>query len=52
MVFVPNQKKKDEDWICLDLCSIWYHRECVGLEDEEWIMVSDAAALYTCPMCL
>lgn len=47
-----KSKKEDEDWICCDLCSIWYHRECVGLEDEEWIMFSDAAALYTCPMCL
>lgn len=46
-------KKEDEDWICCDLyvCLIWYYRECVGLEDEEWIMVLDVVVLYICLMC-
>jgi hypothetical protein len=46
-----NVYETDEDWICCDSCCTWYHRDCIGLEDEEWNYFSDAAAIYICPIC-
>ncbi|CAG2199345.1 unnamed protein product [Mytilus edulis] len=46
-------EKSEEDWICCDICSIWYHRDFVGLEDEtSWLTCSNPDAIYTCPMCV
>lgn len=46
-------KNPDEDWICCDMCSLWCHRDCVGLEVEvDWLMCSDEDAVFTCPMCV
>lgn len=42
-----------EDWICCDLCSLWYHRECVNLQEEQqWLKYSEEEEPFTCPMCL
>ena len=46
-------EKPEEDWICCDMCCLWYHRECVGLENnDDWLYSSDPDAIYTCPMCI
>jgi len=40
-----------EDWICCDLCSLWYHRQCANLEDEsEWCRLSGDEP-FICAMC-
>ena len=50
---ICNKKyKSSEDWICCDECLVWYHRGCVGLEDESlWEEVSTEEKRYLCPMC-
>ena len=45
-------EKEDEEWICCDICNIWYHRFCLDLDDEERAAVSSTSSIYTCPMCL
>lgn len=40
-----------EDWICCDSCSSWYHRDCVGLDEEGWEYFSSPDAVFICPMC-
>lgn len=40
-----------EDWICCNLCSLWYHRQCANLEDEsEWCRLSGDEP-FICAMC-
>ena len=46
-------EKDGEDWICCDLCLVWFHRECVALQDdEEWILYSTDGAVFACPLCI
>jgi len=41
-----------EDWICCDTCSIWYHRNCVGLEKSSlWEQFTVSNEEYSCPLC-
>jgi hypothetical protein len=49
---ICNKKyKSGEDWICCDECLVWYHRGCVGLEDESlWEEVSTEEKRYLCQM--
>lgn len=36
-----------------DGCSVWYHKDCVGLDDSEWNdQVNNDEAVYICPMCV
>ena len=43
---------EEEDWIFCDNCNGWYHRGCIGLEDEAvWTKYSPEAIEYACPMC-
>ena len=40
-----------EDWICCDTCSIWYHRNCVGLEKSSlWEQFTVSNEEYPCPL--
>lgn len=43
--------QEDEEWICCDSCSVWYHRECVELGDDDWKYFSQPDAVFICPMC-
>lgn len=43
--------KDGQEWICCDSCGIWYHRDCVGLEEEDWVYFSSPDAVFICPMC-
>ena len=43
---------ENEEWICCDACSIWYHRNCVSLNDDEWAYQQNEEAVYICPMCV
>ncbi|VDI26920.1 Hypothetical predicted protein [Mytilus galloprovincialis] len=42
----------NEDWICCDACTLWYHRDCANLQDDEiWTSLSEEGAVFTCPLC-
>lgn len=42
----------NEDCICCDECDSWYHRCCVGLEDEKlWDDLTSEDSKYSCPLC-
>ncbi|CAG2206493.1 PIF1 [Mytilus edulis] len=42
-----------EDWINCDVCTLWFHRQCVNLEDEaEWACLTEEDGSFTCPLCL
>jgi hypothetical protein len=42
----------DQDCICCDECDSWYHRSCVGLEDEKlWAELTSEDSKYSCPLC-
>ena len=41
-----------EEWIYCDAFSLWYHRDCVGLDDNEWNYQLNDDAVYICPMCI
>lgn len=42
-----------EQWISCDLCSLWYHRNCVHLQNEdEWLKYSEEDEPFSCPMCM
>lgn len=41
-----------EEWICCDVCSLWYHRDCAQLQDDnEWHRLSEEGQPFVCPMC-
>ncbi|KAK3083502.1 hypothetical protein FSP39_024334 [Pinctada imbricata] len=43
----------NEDSICCDSCDLWFHRKCVGLQDEkDWEAMSNPTTIYTCPLCI
>ena len=44
-------EKEGEEWLCCDICNIWYHRCCLDFDDEEWAAVSSITSIYICPMC-
>ena len=50
---VCNSKYADgEQWICCDECSMWYHRQCVQINnDNEWARLMEDGEPYSCPMC-
>lgn len=42
----------DQECICCDDCDSWYHRCCVGLEDEKiWKHLTSEETKYSCPLC-
>lgn len=44
--------KSNEDMICCNFCNMWYHRGCIGLDDDnEWNFFLTDDAIYICPMC-
>lgn len=48
----PDIGSLDEGWISCDVCCLWYHRNCVNLQDDDlWASLSEEGAQYTCPMC-
>ena len=42
-----------EDWIQCDICSLWYHRFCVNLEDgDEWCRLTEnVEEQFRCQLC-
>ena len=42
-----------EDWIQCDICSLWYHRFCVNLEDgDEWCRLTEnVGEQFRCQLC-
>ncbi|KAJ8321535.1 hypothetical protein KUTeg_000911 [Tegillarca granosa] len=42
----------NEERISCDQCFLWYHRDCVNIEDNEWIKYSNDEEPYTCPIIL
>ena len=41
-----------EEWICCDVCLLWYHRDCAQLQDDcEWQRLSEEGEQFICPMC-
>lgn len=44
--------KENEDWISCDLCSLWFHRQCAHLQNDElWTRYTVDEEEYTCPLC-
>lgn len=41
-----------EFWICCDYCSLWYHRDCVHLQDEQEWLTYRIRRFLSCPMCI
>ncbi|XP_045215122.1 uncharacterized protein LOC123565320 [Mercenaria mercenaria] len=44
-------EKEDENWICCDACNIWYHKDCVGLDEDDFDYFLNLDAVYICPLC-
>ena len=44
--------QEGEEWIQCDICNVWYHRVCAGLEsDENWEHVQNAEVEWVCHQC-
>ena len=41
-----------EEWVSCDVCLLWYHRQCAGVSDDEWIaMTEDTDVQFSCTFC-
>ena len=39
------------EMIYCDICMGWYHKECLGLTNEEFVKLSEDKNEYACPFC-
>lgn len=43
--------KEGENWICYDFCSLWFHQECVHIDEDDWTSFTEDGQPYLCPLC-
>ena len=44
----PQSQKKNIDWVSCDICSKWYHTDCVFITKE----YANSVLTYSCPHCV
>jgi hypothetical protein len=47
-----KSEKENEDWICCDICSLWFHQQCAHIENDELsTKYTVDEEEYICPLC-
>ena len=41
-----------EEWLCCDKCNKWFHRQCAGIDDDQWLLLSETETQWFCVECM